>query len=688
MEQAIDLELALHQREVGQFTVEMRVISPGSDTDIRLGQEKAIHAKFDLASLKKKAGSPGEYGLELTKALFADADLVKEFSKARTSAQTAKVPLRVRLVIGPSAMELNTLFWEALRDPEDEKAVLFSGEQVLLSRYISSGDWRPVTLRARSDLRALVAIANPSDLKEYELEPVKAEEELQRAREALKDIPVTALPASDGEHCTLEKILDCLRGGYDILYIVAHGTFKDQEPWLWLENETGTVNRVSGYDLAKGMSGLENQPRLVVLASCQSAGAGDGEALQSLGPSLARGGIPAVIAMQGSISMPTVEKFMPVFFKELQKDGQIDRAVSAARSHVKDQDDFWMPVLFMRLRSGRIWYVPGFGAEAAAEFKKWHAIVSAIDEGTSTPILGGGLHEPLYGSNRELALALAQSSRFPLAQASSEALPQVTQFLSINQSISTLRSDLKKQIRNRIQSRLGPQLPEALKAANADVLELISHAGKLMRDANPAEQHRVLAEQKLPIYITTNYDNLMFDALKDANVDPQMVICPWNEDSRVPSIYDTEPTYTPSPARPLVYHLFGHFSVPESLVLTEDDHFEFLIGATKNKDLIPARVKRVLTDSALMFLGFQLDDWSFRIFFRYIMDLQGGSRRSNYAHIAVQVDPDEIRNINPGGARDYLEAYFRSGAIDVYWGQSQDFLQALGRQRSAAQKEN
>ena len=50
--------------------------------------------------------------------------------------------------------------------------------------------------------------------------------------------------------------------------------------------------------------------------------------------------------MQGSISMPTVAGFMPVFFQELRKDGQIDRAMAVARSAVAQRPDSWsMPVL-------------------------------------------------------------------------------------------------------------------------------------------------------------------------------------------------------------------------------------------------------------------------------------------------------------------------------------------------------
>ena len=103
---------------------------------------------------------------------------------------------------------------------------------------------------------------------------------------------------------------------------------------------------------------------------------------------------------------------------------------------------------------------------------------------------------------------------------------------------------------------------------------------------------------------------------------------------------------------------------------------------------VPPVIQAAMTNTSLMFLGFQLDDWAFRIFFRSIMDLQGSGRRSNYAHIAVQVDPDELRNRDPRRARQYVEEYFQDDSISIYWGQSDDFLREVAAQREAASKEH
>ena len=43
-----------------------------------------------------------------------------------------------------------------------------------------------------------------------------------------------------------------------------------------------------------------------------------------------------------------------------------------------------------------------------------------------------------------------------------------------------------------------------------------------------------------------------------------------------------------------MYHLFGVHDEPDSLVLTEDDYFDYLIGVTTNKELIPIAVRQAL----------------------------------------------------------------------------------------------
>ena len=160
---------------------------------------------------------------------------------------------------------------------------------------------------------------------------------------------------------------------------MCHGAIVKGEPRLWLETDEGNVQVVGAGELVAAMSRTDNPLRLVVLASCQSAGTGaSADALTAFGPLLAAAGIPAVIAMQEKVSMELIQDFMPKFFAELASDGQIDRAMAVARGFTVTQKrlDYWIPVLFMRLRSGSLWYQAGFGD--TKDLDRWPSIRAAL----------------------------------------------------------------------------------------------------------------------------------------------------------------------------------------------------------------------------------------------------------------------------------------------------------------------
>jgi len=678
----VDLEIGLHRREAAEYAVDLRYSDPESDTEVRVLQDAStalLH--IDPAQLLELVLDPVAYGKALGEALFGHPSVADVFARARAVTESSQRSLRVRLFIGSTAPELYALRWETLRDPSDG-ASLLTNENVLFSRYLSSVDWRPVRLRPRGVLRALVVVADPSNIAAYHLASIDVPDEVGRARTAMEGIACTVL--ASGGSATAENLLAGLRDGCDILYLVCHGMLVKGEPWLWLEDAQGQVARQSGNDLATALREMRQRPRLVVLASCQSAGDGDattGEdgVLAALGPRLAEAGVPAVVAMQGNVTIKTIDQFLPVFFRELQRDGVIDRALAVARGAVRTRPDSWMPVLFMRLKSGRLWYTPGFAD--AAGFQRWPSLLRSIQQQHCTPILGPGLLEGLLGATHEIARRWAETYNFPMALDEREALPQVAQFLAVNQGAYFLRQELADSLRRELLRRFGDELgPDQ---QSAPLKELINVVNTLRQKREPAEPHWVLAQLPLPVFITINPDDLLVQALRRVGKDPQVAMCPWNEElESVPTIFDEDPTYQPTPERPLVYYLFGQLDVPHSVVLTEDDYFKYLIGVTSNKELIPTVVRRGLADSALLFLGFQMDDWNFRVLFRSIVGQEGSKRRRGYPHVAAQVDPEEGRIVEPERARQYLDSYFKGEDISIYWGTTEDFTAELWAQWS------
>lgn len=377
-----DLEIGLHHHSGNQYRVELRLRLPDSDADRQPTGQQPLLAIFDPVVLGALAADMTVYGKALTNSLFAVDTVRTFFAEARAAAdsQNPSVPLRIRLYIGPSALRLHDLRWETLRDPQADTS-LATDEKLLFSRYHTSDDRRPVITRPKSKLRVLVVIANPAGLGGWQLAPVDVTGELIRAQAGLDGISITTLCHMDTPGCngrpTLRNLIGYLRDGYDILYLVCHGKLFQGVPRVWLEDDDGNADVISPDNdqlpngeerdgLVVQLKKLTKLPRLIVLASCQSAGTGgewvsvDDGSLSALGPRLAEAGVPAVVGMQGNITMPTAAEFVSTFFKELLRDesqggGQIDYAVAVARAAVQARRDWWMPVLFMRIRDGRIW---------------------------------------------------------------------------------------------------------------------------------------------------------------------------------------------------------------------------------------------------------------------------------------------------------------------------------------------
>ena len=150
-----------------------------------------------------------------------------------------------------------------------------------------------------------------------------------------------------------------VREGYHVLHLIAHGAFntKQQHAAVYLQNDDGTARRVLDDDFTAMLTRLSDKPSLVTLAACHSAARSASDAFIGLGPKLVQAGIPAVIAMQDFVTVATARQFSATLYEQLLKHGVIDRAVNEARATLLTlgRFDTATPVLFMRLKDGRLW---------------------------------------------------------------------------------------------------------------------------------------------------------------------------------------------------------------------------------------------------------------------------------------------------------------------------------------------
>jgi hypothetical protein len=691
-----NLQIGLYLWDRDRYAINVTFSQSGSDADVREEVVGLALNQFDRKQFLECFDDLEEYGKRLGRCILTEPRVRDVFQNARTVAQKldaahGHVPLRVQLVLSPKMPDLHDLRWELLRDPVDGKP-LFVRDDILFSRYQYSEDTRPVLLREEGNLRALAVIANPNDLHLFRgMAPIDLERETERLQ-YLEGIEVTKLAAP--ERATLNEIVTHLQDpqGYDILYLVCHGALVEGEPRLWLEKPSGESAIVSGSTLAERLGALATRPRLVMLVSCESAGTGqtpapkDEGALAAVGPRLARGGIAAVVAMQGKVSMQTISEFLPAFFRSLHQDGQIDLAMARGRAAVQDAHDCWMPVLFMRSNTGRLWAEPGLHGAPGAGFDAWDSLMRHIEAGQCTPLIGAGVNEDLFGGSRQIARRWADLFHYPLDPRERESLPQVAQFLATTTSSVSSKNELVAYLHRELLDRFGHRLLGLKRDGRLD--ELVEEAGRWRRQNTAAEPHKVLASLRCPLYVTTNPDSLLVAALKENGVAPEERAFDWLNPSPPPDpLFREGSDYWPSPERPLIYHLFGslqknpitHKPDLRSLVLSEDDYFQYLVAMTRNKASIPLAVNEALTNSALLFVGFELNDWSFRILMQSICEREGSVALDGYSHVAVQLDPREGLIPDPDKARRYLEKLGRihMRQLSIFWGSVSDFLGQL-----------
>jgi formylglycine-generating enzyme required for sulfatase activity len=364
MPDCAELEFGISSIDEQRFSLRIRFWEPGSTVENSLGLDAPVQLTFDTQRLNSLNVSCEDYGSALSEQFFATPAVWNAFTRACTAAAARQSVLRIRLFIEPAAAGLQGLRWETLQDLE-RRTWLCTDEKILFSRFLSSGNYRPFEPAVLEQMHGLVFIANPTDLADYALDPIDSAGELERAKAGLVGMELKSVPSGQA---TLDNLLDSLREGCDVLYLVAHGAIFKGKQLLYLEKAGGETCVVAVEDLINRLSELRQLPLLAVLISCQSAGSGiaqDDAILMALGPRLAACGIPAILAMQGKITFPTMAEFLPVFFREIQRDGCIDRAIAVARGHVRGRLDWWMPVLFSRLRDNQL-FLPNSAAQALA----------------------------------------------------------------------------------------------------------------------------------------------------------------------------------------------------------------------------------------------------------------------------------------------------------------------------------
>ena len=263
--------------------------------------------------------------------------------------------LRLKLHL-QDAPELADLPWEFLYDA-DLHCFLAQSIYTPVVRYIEL----PVSippLRAKLPLRILGMVSAPDDCAHLDVnrEQGLVEKSLEPLVQA-GDVEITWL-----EKATLPALRHRLQTGqYHIFHFIGHGSFDRQteQGVLLFEDDQGRSTRVSAERLGVLLHDHRSL-RLAVLNACEGARSTRTDPFAGVATTLAQQGLPAVVAMQFSISDPAAISFAGEFYSALANGFPVDAAVAEARKAIFSEisDVEWgTPVLFMRTADGVLFEV-------------------------------------------------------------------------------------------------------------------------------------------------------------------------------------------------------------------------------------------------------------------------------------------------------------------------------------------
>jgi hypothetical protein len=144
--------------------------------------------------------------------------------------------------------------------------------------------------------------------------------------------------------------------------------------------------------------------------------------------------------------------------------------------------------------------------------------------------------------------------------------------------------------------------------------ELVNSLIRHLKDGKkPSPALMMLASLPFKIFITTNYDLLLDDALFEFKKKPYRIV--YNPKSNLPT---NDIVKDPTDQQPLLFKMHGDLNQRESIVITDEDYITF-VQRMSDKDAlhpVPQTVRYRMQRWPILFVGYSLRDYNLRLIFR------------------------------------------------------------------------
>ncbi|HEY0003856.1 MAG TPA: tetratricopeptide repeat protein [Pyrinomonadaceae bacterium] len=288
---------------------------------------------FDARDPAGRVGRLREFGRRLYQKIFTpEIERIWKEQKQRNEFFV----LCIRIAV--EANELEAIAWETLFDGEE---FIAAGKRTTLSRLPLDVQPQGALPAVPLPLKMLALVSSPLDLPDHSRLQMEREQEI--LLEAIND------PAGQGrlradfeDEAKLEILEGSLETPYQIFHFTGHGIAPENGGGLLLEDAQGKSRPTSVAEVLQSLERGENSLRLVVLSGCQTSRTINVAGFRDMARGLVRGRIPAVIAMQFSISDTGGLKFAESFYTRIAAGRTLELAVHAARRALLLSDDYYL----------------------------------------------------------------------------------------------------------------------------------------------------------------------------------------------------------------------------------------------------------------------------------------------------------------------------------------------------------